>query len=562
MRRIGQGSVGAASSRERRNADLFFADLMGRGGFAPGESVPQVGRRPRNADLFWSDLMGVRPRLPAVRAPLAPSPIEAPEVAEDTPPLKVEPTENPDEIVVTRADGARIHVRRKMHATTLHEPERPRIGLCKDDNRVFIRATWCRGTRVTIDLGANPQGAVKQLMDKVSDQINQGQSVDHIIQTFENAPVEPFLHLDVIKRDDWKVTGDIKLEVNRTGIISKTAKLSGDLGWMAVGVEYKDDGSGKQILATVDVPLSRRKIRDKPCEPVGLLAGWEAECWREVPTKVTVTSPGTIERRERVYLYFEYASTNLRRDPGAGATTPADEVNQILRSDPKVGTAKLNKRSLQRLDYLIGQGFWVESMLGYASPEGRRGPPGSGAVGADKEFPGNDKLSTLRAEKVKNLVLRRYVQESTLRMRDLPRKMQVPAGEKSLVWEGKSEQPVLDDPAGGELEGPKLWRQLIVGDANCRPFLEANPKELARMTAEDQKVVTDSSVPVRQRTRVLYQNLRRVALCLRQKEAVKGKDVPSFWLDHMSECPDDVLAAAEGHWGVRVPRPNPDPPIC
>jgi hypothetical protein len=559
MRRYGQGSSGAASSRERRNADLFFADLMGRGGYAPAESVPGRGNGQRSADLFWRDLMGLRQRLPMVRPQLAPYPTEALEPVEDTPPLKVDPGHDDDEIIVTRADGTRIHVRRKVHTVVVSDPDRLRGALCKDSNRVFLRLTWCRGARGTIDVGANPQGALKQLMNKVSGQISQGQSLDQIAQTLENAPVEPFLHLDLIKRDDWKITGDIKVQVNRTGIISKTAKLSGDLGWMDLGVEYKDDGTGKQVLVTVDVPLSRRKIQDKPCEPVGLAAGWEAECWKEVPTTLTTTSPGMIETREPLYLYFEYARDSLRRDPGAAATK--DEVAEILRSDPKAGTARLNKRNLQRLDYLIGQGFWVEQILGYASPEGRRGPPKSGAVGADAKFEGNKTLSDERAEKAKNLILQRYVGVKTLQMRDLPRRMQVPQGEKSLLVEGKSEIPVLN-LGSDELEGPALWRMLILGDKDHKPFLDQNPGELTRMTAEDQKLVKDSSVPVRERTRVLYQNLRRVQLCLRKKEYLKGNQVSTYYLEHMKDCPDDVLQAAEAHWGVRVPRPDPDPPIC
>ena len=78
------------------------------------------------------------------------------------------------------------------------------------------------------------------------------------------------------------------------------------------------------------------------------------------------------ETAETLYLYFEYARDILRRDP-KDTTESANVVNEILKSDPKLGTALLNKRTLQRLDYLVGQGYWLDSVDGYTSPEGRRG---------------------------------------------------------------------------------------------------------------------------------------------------------------------------------------------
>ena len=74
--------------------------------------------------------------------------------------------------------------------------------------------------------------ALKDLLNNVVGQINQGASPAQIDQIFENAQVQPFVELDITKVKSWKITGDIKLDINRTGIISKTAQLSADKGWI------------------------------------------------------------------------------------------------------------------------------------------------------------------------------------------------------------------------------------------------------------------------------------------------------------------------------------------
>ena len=74
-----------------------------------------------------------------------------------------------------------------------------------------------------------------------------------------------------------------------------------------------------------------------------------------------------------------------------GAAGPADEMNEILRSDPKIGTARLNKRQLERLDHLVGQGYWLTSVDGYASPEGRRRGPDRSDRGAAAKWEGNER---------------------------------------------------------------------------------------------------------------------------------------------------------------------------
>ncbi|MBN1605633.1 MAG: hypothetical protein JW940_03330, partial [Polyangiaceae bacterium] len=95
-----------------------------------------------------------------------------------------------------------------------------------------------------------------------------------------------------------------------------------------------------------------------------------------------------------------------------------------------------------------------------------------------------------------------------------------------------------------------------------RPFLDRYPEELARMTDDDRKYVTDRRVSDRKRAERLFQNLRRVEIHLVKREPLAGAVVPTTMLVHEHDCPADVIEAAERKWGSRIPFTKPDPPLC
>jgi hypothetical protein len=437
---------------------------------------------------------------------------------------------------------------------------------------------WCEGTQGTIDFGANPQGAFKDLMEKVFDQISKRQDPEKIKETLENASIQTFLKVDIAKKGEWIITGDITLDINRTGITGGTAKLSFDQGWFKLGVEGSVGSDGKKVLVTVTVPLSRRKVGGKECPVRELMVWWDVECLREVPMTLTIKPPvDFIDKNERLFLYFDYMKDTLRRDPAGAAATPADEVEAILKSDPTIGTARLNKRALERLDYLVSQGYWLVSVDGYTSPEGVRRTAAAAArlKGVEKptcaqiladpkaaKWEGNDKLSCERAEKVRKLVIARY--RPGLGMRAVPPVMQLPPGERLPDAIGRSENPALDERAGKELEGDALRRVMVEGDASksVKPFLDQHPEERARMTAEDQAFVADTRNSVKSRADKIFENLRRVEINLKGREKLKPGTLVTTALEHVHNCPSDLVEAAERQWGSRIPFNKPDPPVC
>jgi hypothetical protein len=548
MRRVRhKTSLGPVSSSERRNADLFFAELMGRG--APGASGPREG-----AELFFEELMGME-----AQAPLAlPPAIEDAEFAEAPADTKQPPTVTPgvdsNEIIVTRVDGTRFHVRRKVRTVAVIDPDRLRTGFCADDKRMFFRARWCKGTQGTIDVGADVPAAAKKLVTDLVNQINQvsqGGKIDTLRQTLENTPVETFLEFKVLKTGSFVITGDIKLDFNPSGFASGTGTVSAKTPWVEVGVEASVGPDGKKVLVKGTIPLGRRKIKGELCKPQELVSWWDVECLREVPTTNTLDPhlPPKVEREE-VFLYFEHALIALRREPkGAAVATLSDEVDAILHSDPKSGTARLNRRTLERIPYLLRQGYYITAIEGYASPEGRRPGPQPADQGALANWEGNIALARRRAEKVKKLITSRFV---TLQMR-MP------------TAEGRSEKPILDDQSGKELEGAALDRALILGIPTrvpkLKPFLEEHPKEPSRMTAEDLQFITDRRNTSRNRAERLFENLRRVEIRL-ERPVPRGVTLPDYELEYVRPCPDDLIEAAERQWGSRIPFTKPDPPLC
>ena len=285
------------------------------------------------------------------------------------------------------------------------------------------------------------------------------------------------------------------------------------------------------------------------------------------PDHAHPAAPGAyIEKIDKLFLYFDYAKDTLRQDPKPKPGAPTDDIDAILKSEPKIGTARLNKRSLEQLDHFVGQGYWLMSVDGYASPEGRRGGPTPRERGTlAAKWEGNEALATERAQKVRKLIEDRYVKVS-LKMRDIPPRMVFPFGEQMPQGVGRSERPKLNDALGKELEGAALDRAVIDGDTKLKvnPFLDDNKDELTSMTADDQTVVLDKSKPVSDRAKRLYENLRRVEINLKHRRELKDTKVPSTVLEHLRTCPKDLMDAAEKQWGpvARLTFQRRDPPIC
>ena len=495
---------------------------------------------PQAAVLALQRMAGNRATRSLMRSPVdtAPAPAQAgasaPAVADPT----VAAGRDKDEIIVTRADGTKFHVRHRIRAQKLTRPGAPRIGFCHDDRRVFMRIAWCEGTQGTIDVGANPQGALKDVIDKALGQINNGSGIDQVIQTLEDTTVTPFAEFEIASVGSWKISGDVTVDVNRGGFGTPKAGVKADIGWLQVGV----DATGKDVNVTATIPLGKHKVQGKDC-PLQELAVWrEFDCLRETPTTDTLKIPLELKTHDKLFLYFDYAKDRLR-------------------SDPKSGTAQLNQIALDRLDSLLSRGYRVTAIDGYTSPEGRRGPPGAKDKGAARKWEGNDELSAERARAAKELIEKRY--RLGMRTADPIR--------RSAPVLGKTEIPLLTQ-VGLSDEGPvtEPWKRVTVSElegdaldaAVIGRFLKEHPEEAVRLMPQDRAFIDDASHGPRKRAERMFENLRRVEVILEHREKFKDIPIEGYELNRDEDCPQDVIDAAERRWGTRIPFTKAPPPLC
>jgi hypothetical protein len=461
-----------------------------------------------------------------------------------------------DEIIVTRADGTRFHVRRRKRGQNVIDHGRVRAGLCYDSRRVFLRVRWCEGTQGTIDVGANPQGAFKDALNNTVQAISQRKGNDEVIKTLVDSPIEPFAEAEILDSGKWKVTGNIAIDINRSGVVSTTGGVHSDFGWVRVGIDASDvvqqvpggAPAGKQITGKVEFPLGGGAPKGKQCPENEVEILWDYECLRE--EKTTNTLDPHLEHHHAeptLFAYFDYAEDTLR-------------------TDKKASTAQLNTVQLSTLQDLLGQGYRVTSIDGYASPEGRRPGPGPKDVGAAKTWIGNNLLSSHRAAAAKKLLAGR---RGTFEMRS-PLKfdpLNVPTnglGEHPLLNKAKAAtgNPTEPPPGGSadqpaELEGADLERKVIELFTN-------DQAEMARVTAEDVKFITDSRNGLHARAERIYEYLRRAEIHLMRdwEEKRAPVSVPDVIYVHEDDCPADVAEAAEEKWGPRIPLTKAELSVC
>lgn len=430
---------------------------------------------------------------------------------------KVTPGGDANTITVELADGTRYRVTRSVRARRVIDPGRARLDLCHDDKRVFLRVAWCKGTKGRIDIGANPQGALEDLIDGIGKDIAAGKGVDDVIERVKDAKIEPFAEVDIARSGDWKVSGDVRLDVNRTGVLGGNAGVSFDAGWIKIRIAGQAGGeSGLGGTGTIEIPLGRRPPKhDCPPQNVELL--WQYTCAIE-RTGTTTFTPRPIARHDEgdVRLYFDYETAELA---GKGLT----------------GDANAEQRA--RLRELLNRGFMVTGIEGWTSPEGKRELPAGTAAG---RFPGNDPLSAQRAAKARD----EAIAGCGLRMRK--------CADESTPAQGKGEKLGLE----ADVNGAPLERAVV-------EQFTSDPRELERLPAEERAFVTDEGTSVHRRAERIYPWLRRadVALVKDWIQHFEPIEVPSTWYEGTA-CPQEVENAADGHWGSRIPFNLPEPSIC
>ncbi len=154
-------------------------------------------------------------------------------------PAKPQPTVTPG------GDANRIEVDAPRRDALPRDPQRPRpprdrSGPARDStSATTTSACSCasrgaRGRRAGSTSAPTRRARSRTCSTRSARTSSAGKGVDDVINTVKDAKIEPFAEVDIARSEDWKVSADVKLDVNRTGVLGGSAGVSFDKGWIRI----------------------------------------------------------------------------------------------------------------------------------------------------------------------------------------------------------------------------------------------------------------------------------------------------------------------------------------
>src|SRR4051794_296921 len=280
-----------------------------------------------------------------------------------------------DEATVELSDGTRYIVTRKRSTTPIIKRSGDfGVGVGGDADRIWMKASWCRGTRGEIRIGGDPQAEAKELLKKLAEGVVDGGDAGQVKKIIQGAQIKPFLDWDIQQAHNWKLTGEVELTVDKSGFKGVKGKVGVDTGPIEGSVEGSADAQGGWSVTVKGTYTPGRKPSTKDdCALDELLWPYEYECQLEHKVGATKarTHIETDKLPEHRFVYFNYMS---------------DEINRKL-------TTKADVQSVQDL---FAGGYKLVNVQAFTSPEGLRDP-------SSRWKEGNTALSGRRAEAAKDL---------------------------------------------------------------------------------------------------------------------------------------------------------------
>lgn len=452
---------------------------------------------PQAAVLELQRMAGNRATRSLMRAPVATAPAPAAPAISTV-------SGRGDVVTVEMSDGTRYEVTRKRSTKPVVK-KKGQFGfdVGSDKSRVWLAASWCRGTRGDIKIGGNPQGAAKDVLENLAKGVVKGEDAEGVKNIIKAAEIKPFVEWDIQRPGDWRITGDITLTVDRTGITKVEGKLEGQKGPWGGGIGVESGKDGTVITIHGEYKFGGKPKTDKECERDEIVFPYEYSCelLRDIPATVKKV-PRTVEDRipEHRYVYFKYAS---------------DELN------PKLTT----KADLQGLEDLMAAGYKVTNIQAFTSPEGHRDPSKTW-----KE--GNRALAVRRGEAALNVAA-----EHCLDGGCVTGNVTAPKDVELLPLDFENLDGTTSEGSGKALED------------NVISQWETDPDVADQRTpAADKRVAAAGGRHAK--AEVIYEYLRRARVDLEKvtpRVVVDEIPVPGR-VERTSGCPDAVLQEALSHW--------------
>jgi hypothetical protein len=412
-----------------------------------------------------------------------------------------------DVVTVQMSDGTRWKVTRKRSTVPIVKKRgMPGVSVGADFDKVWLKVSWCRGTRGEIRIGGNPQGAAKDVLTELGKSIANGGGAAEARDAIAGAEIEPFIDWDIQRPGEWKISGEVTLTLDKEGVKSAGGKLKVEKGDFEGSLGGKGDRDGG-VTITVEgkwTPGNPKKKEECPADELYFPYEYECELERDIPaTKRPVKKTRDDKFPEHRFVYFKYAS---------------DEIN------PKLTT----KADLDALESLMASGYKVTNVQAFTSPEGLRDP-------SPKWKEGNKALSKRRADAAMHVAAEHCLEGGCI-TGDVsePKDVELLGHD----WEN------LDNTTS-EAEGKALEDHVI-------QMWETDPDVAEQKTPAAEKRVA-AARGRKAKAEVIYEYLRRARIDLvrtEHHEWVEDEIVPGRTEITKGNCPKDVLQAAQSLWRI------------
>src|SRR4051812_11959040 len=143
-----------------------------------------------------------------------------------------------DVVTVEMSDGNRYVVTRKRSTVPIVKKRGQfGVGVGGDADRIWMKASWCQGTRGEIRIGGDPQAEAKELLKNLAQGVANGGDAAEVKKIIQGAQIKPFLDWDVQRPHDWKLTGEVELTIDKSGFKGVKGKIGVDTGPIEGSVE-------------------------------------------------------------------------------------------------------------------------------------------------------------------------------------------------------------------------------------------------------------------------------------------------------------------------------------
>jgi hypothetical protein len=406
---------------------------------------------------------------------------------------------NEDEKVAHLDNGTRLRVKRVRWVTSTTDLVNwNRVTRGIDHKDIWLDIDWCAGQdRGNVELRAN---VPEQLLRTILDNVRSGGDIDAALR---GRSLTPTVSVTVFRSGsfEFRAGGQATLTWG-SGVTGGGGGIGVSSGEFDVRVEASgSQGGGGQVTVTGGwTPGRTTPRRECRVRRTRLVQNTRYECTseREVAgPPVTVQVPVTDQRQR--FVYFEYARDVL----SARSASTTSELAGDLRD-----------------------GFKVDRIRGFTSPEGPQGP--------GRRFMGNEELARRRAA-----AAARVVEAACGTAGGSDPDACFVGGRDAVSPTGEGELYTLTtvDPTGAtrEVEGAPL------AEHASERFL-AEEAEAPHRTPEIEARLNNPSTPPAERADIVYPLLRRAEISLvRSRTVPQTRPGPSQTQATQSSCPDDVI---------------------